>query len=548
MTKDIIARMVLRLRVVPAINLSGNLLGAAVAFVWFSSMAPFSSPEGVSSAFWHRLTFFIALIVIVIAGVIPINFAWIFRPLVRELRKLASAARKKDPEFEEASLLHSVAGKILDFPVKLALTTFACWVVCAIAFDLAPHLIPKSYPWDIQQSHRMVAWTIFVGGPIMVISTYFVIEWWVRSTLHNIFPHNVLISIPPSFRINVLPKMLVVTLMIGIVPVMLVGHVTLQTIREVQAGRQALDILLTHMPEAIRFLCIWAAVVAVGLSIFMSKSISEPLRYARSAMEKIGKGDLDAVVPVVSNDDIGRMGEQFNRMLAEHRELDSIRDTFGRYLSREVVEEILKSHGGVELGGELRDITVMVSDLRGFTRLTESRHPRVVLELINGYLEKMTDVIIKYEGTIDEFTGDGILVFFGAPRLISDHARRAVMCALEMQEAMRALNAANTEVGLPELQMGIGINRGELIVGNIGCEKRKKYGAVGSPINMAFRVEGQTVGGEILLTPSVHECLDGEFIVESTREVQLKGIDKPVTVYRVIGMTDRGKGAARGIL
>jgi class 3 adenylate cyclase len=150
----------------------------------------------------------------------------------------------------------------------------------------------------------------------------------------------------------------------------------------------------------------------------------------------------------------------------------------------------------------------------------------------------MTDVIIRHEGTIDEFTGDGILVFFGAPRWLSDHSQRAVACALQMQQALKGLNADNIKLGLPELKMGIGINAGELIVGNIGSEKRKKYGAVGSPINVAFRVEAVTRGEEILITEGVVNKLDKNVIVGSLRTQHLKGINEPMTLYKVEGMKE----------
>jgi len=327
----------------------------------------------------------------------------------------------------------------------------------------------------------------------------------------------------------------------GTIPVALMSHIVLSSISDIRTGIQSPESFLVEMPRAIWFLLVWAIALAVGLSVFMSKSVSEPLRYARAALAKLSGGDLDTVVPVLSNDDIGQMADQLNRMVREHKELDSLRDTFGRYLSQEVVEEILKSAGGVELGGELRTITVMVADLRGFTPLAESHHPRVVLELLNRYLERMTDIIIAYEGTIDEFTGDGVLVFFGAPRLMRDHAVRAVACALEMQEGMQALNRENRALGLPDLHMGIGINSGELIVGNIGSEKRKKYGAVGSPINVAFRVEGHSAAGEVLLTPSVYDSLNGQVKVDSTRKVQLKGVEKSLLVYRAVGLTDNSR-------
>jgi class 3 adenylate cyclase len=272
------------------------------------------------------------------------------------------------------------------------------------------------------------------------------------------------------------------------------------------------------------------------LAVFLSKNVSELLQSFESAMAAVRKGDLDTHVPVVSNDEIGRVGEGFNRMIHDLKEAETVKDTFGRYLSKEVVDEILKSPGGVELKGELRDISVLVSDLRGFTRLTAALMPRQVLEIVNRYFETMTEIIISHRGTIDEFTGDGILVFFGAPQAIPDHCRRAVRCALDMQEAMGALNTQLSGRALPELRMGIGINCGQLIVGNIGSEKRKKYGALGSPINLAFRIEAETVGGEVLVSPEVHSHLNGQLMVDEARESLLKGLDDPVTLYRVVGL------------
>jgi PAS domain S-box-containing protein len=211
-------------------------------------------------------------------------------------------------------------------------------------------------------------------------------------------------------------------------------------------------------------------------------------------------------------------------------------ETFGSYLSDEVVSEILESPGGIKLGGELRDITILVSDLRGFTRITESMNSSDLLLLLNRYLERMTDIILHYSGTIDEFTGDGILVFFGAPRSFSDHAKRAALCAIEMQSVMDEFNRESLNLGLPELKMGIGINSGELVVGNIGSQRRKKYGAVGSPINVAFRVQALTAGSEIFITESVYHQVASEVVVGQEREAQLKGIEGSVKLYKVLGI------------
>ncbi len=226
--------------------------------------------------------------------------------------------------------------------------------------------------------------------------------------------------------------------------------------------------------------------------------------------------------------------------MSTEKDRRQIRETFGRYISDDVVTEILKSPGGINLTGELRDITVLVSDLRGSTPMGEALEPQQVLRVINRYLDRMVEVIMRHGGTIDEFTGDGILVFFGAPRAMADAAKRAVRCALDMQKAMPELNRGNVDLGLPQLRMGIGINSGQLIVGNIGSEQRKKYGAIGSAINVAFRVEAQTdrKGGEILVTQAVLHRIDGRLELGPAKTVPLKGIEKPMDLYPVLGMPD----------
>ena len=236
-------------------------------------------------------------------------------------------------------------------------------------------------------------------------------------------------------------------------------------------------------------------------------------------------------------------GFLISRAVSTEKDRRQIRETFGRYMSDDVVTEILKSPGGINLTGEVRDITVLVSDLRGSTPMGEALEPPVVLKVINRYLDKMVKIIMRHGGTIDEFTGDGILVLFGAPRFIEDAAERAVRCALDMQKAVPELNKENFVLGLPELRMGIGINSGRLVVGNIGSEERKKYGAIGSAINIAFRVEAQTDrnGGEILITQAVRERIDGDMELGPPRTVPLKGIEKPMGLYPVLGIPENSE-------
>ncbi|MGD0282274.1 MAG: adenylate/guanylate cyclase domain-containing protein [Dissulfurispiraceae bacterium] len=213
-----------------------------------------------------------------------------------------------------------------------------------------------------------------------------------------------------------------------------------------------------------------------------------------------------------------------------------IRDTFGRYLSDEIVENILETPAGLKLGGEKRETTILMSDLRGFTSIAERLSPEDVVAMINIYLEIMTGIILKYNGTIDEFIGDAILVIFGAPLQRDDDTIRAVACAVEMQTAMEEVNRRNRESGFPEVVMGIGINTGSVIVGNIGSRKRTKYAVVGRNVNLTSRIESCTVGGQILASQSTIEACGEILRIDNTIEVMPKGLQKPITIYEVGGI------------
>ena len=220
------------------------------------------------------------------------------------------------------------------------------------------------------------------------------------------------------------------------------------------------------------------------------------------------------------------------------RQRDFVRHTFGRYLSNEVVDELLDSPEGLKMSGENREVTFLVSDLRGFTGLSSKLNPEEVIKILNRYFENMVEVIAKYRGTVSEFMGDGILSFFGAPLQSVDDPVRAVACAIEMQTALSEINAEHkrSRINLPEIAMGIGINTGAVVVGNIGSERRASYGAVGTPINVAYRIESLSVGGQILVSATTYEKVKKHVRIRSAKEVKFKGIAEPICLYDVIGM------------
>ncbi|WP_082849868.1 adenylate/guanylate cyclase domain-containing protein [Halioglobus sp. HI00S01] len=225
--------------------------------------------------------------------------------------------------------------------------------------------------------------------------------------------------------------------------------------------------------------------------------------------------------------------EELYRQQLERNE-KFIRATFGRYLSDEIVTDILERPEGLELGGDLRRVTIMMSDIRSFTTISEQLEPAQVVTLINRYLAAMTDIIMAHNGTIDEFIGDAILAVFGAPQRRDDDADRAVQCALEMQAAMEEINRLNREDGLPEISTGVALNTGDVIAGNIGSERRSKYGFVGHPMNVTSRIEDVTAGGEILISESTLQALTRDYRVGTSQELKVKGIDELVRVRQIL--------------
>ncbi|MFM6139915.1 MAG: CHASE2 domain-containing protein, partial [Sphaerospermopsis kisseleviana] len=218
---------------------------------------------------------------------------------------------------------------------------------------------------------------------------------------------------------------------------------------------------------------------------------------------------------------------------------ESIRKIFGRYLTDEVVSTLLESPEGLKLGGKRQTLTVLTSDLRGFTALSELLDPEIVVQILNIYLEYMLDAIASYQGTIDKFMGDGIVVIFGAPTNRKDDAQRAVGCAVSMQMTMDTVNDKLEKLGLPVLEMGIGINTGEVVVGNIGSEKHTEYTVIGKEMNLAFRIETYSSGGQILISETTLTEIGKEnLIINGDKQIKPKGVKEPITIYDIRGIKE----------
>ena len=239
-----------------------------------------------------------------------------------------------------------------------------------------------------------------------------------------------------------------------------------------------------------------------------------------------------------SKDGIGALTETMAEMVQGLRDRDFIRDALGRYVSPELADQFLRDKGSLRLGGELREVTILMSNLRGFSGLSEQIGPEAMLRLLNRYFACMTPIVQAHAGTINEFIGDAMLVLFGAPLQRPDDAERGVRCAAAMQLAMRGFNAESAATGAPELQTGIGLHTGEVVAGNIGSADHVKYGVVGPAVNLASRIESQTVGAQVLVSTATLARCGGVARVGPERELALKGASSPTVVHLLLGTAD----------
>ena len=225
---------------------------------------------------------------------------------------------------------------------------------------------------------------------------------------------------------------------------------------------------------------------------------------------------------------------ELNRQLKKRNDLLS--RTFGMFLSDEIVSTLIDTPDGLTPGGKKKSVAMMMSDLRGFTAMSEQMDAEDLILMLNHYLGAMTVIIQKHRGTIIEFIGDGIQAVFGAPIDSETYADDAVATALEMQSAMKRINRWNAERGFPHLKMGIGLDAGEVIVGNIGSMKRMKYGVVGNHVNLCGRIESYTVGGQTLISPDVRQLVKAKLEIAGEMTVFPKGAEGEIVLSHVIGI------------
>jgi adenylate cyclase len=279
-----------------------------------------------------------------------------------------------------------------------------------------------------------------------------------------------------------------------------------------------------------------AAAISIAIGARVAAVMSLALRRVNDALKRVEQLDYVHVEAVRTGDELEDLARGFNRMVDGLKERDNLRTTFGKYMTATVMEHLLA--GKVALGGESLTVTILFTDIRSFTSISEKMDPQALVALLNEYFAEMVGIVMQEDGVVDKYIGDAIMAVFGAPVPKADDPIHAVRAAVRMRGALRELNVRLLERGLPELRTGIGLHTGEVVAGNIGSEKRMEYTVIGDAVNLASRLESSTkeLGVDVLISEDTYELTKHVVDARPVREITVKGRERPVMAYEVRGL------------
>ena len=268
--------------------------------------------------------------------------------------------------------------------------------------------------------------------------------------------------------------------------------------------------------------------------------IVHPIIAMSHSARKVAQGIYETPAIKKTRDEIGQLAESFEVMVEGLKQRDFIRNTFGRYVDYDFAQKLIKHPEKLRLGGDKREVVILIIDIRNFTPLSEILSPERTIELLNRFFSAMITIVQRHQGIIVDFVGDSLLVFFDPLEdPVVEVASGSVVCALDMQEELGRLNVKLAGEHFPVLEMGIGIHLGPVVVGNIGSEVRAKYGIVGAAVNLAHRIQSTAASGEIVISKSLLLSLPPSLKVSRPFTRQLKGVKEPVALYKIQGMDSR---------
>jgi len=494
------------------LSFGANFLGGLITFLYLAVIDPLPAGEAsVRSLEPADITSFLIAVAVIFAGSFVLN-GWLQRPIRDWQNRLEAGAPASD-------LPLSVARRVLDWPL-ISSTIIACtWLISALFF---------SFFYDNPSNFVGIA----IGGVVTTAVVYSGSDLLWRQILPIFFPLGNLSAIP-ALRLWLRRRLLLSFILIGAITPILLVILTLERTRTLLEASNP-EAVFNNLIIVLLFILFVGLATGVIVAVLVARAIVEPIQALRRAMERVGNDEFDTSVQVTTNDELGFLGERFNQMTSGLRQGERLHQLFGLYVSPEVASAAVETGAG--LGGELVNCTVMFSDIRDFTSLTEQMPPDKLVDLINHYMTAMVSVIVKHGGVVTRFGGDSILAVFGSPlNPMRDHADRAVASGIKMRRALVTFNQAESIAGRPILENGIGIASGTVIAGNVGGKERIEYTVMGDAANLAARLEDMTkeLGYPILLSSETYQALaeDPDIGARPLNDVRIKGKHESLTVY-----------------
>lgn len=431
---------------------------------------------------------------------------------------------------------HGAWRQALNYPVYMSLTVG----IAAVGVSLIVAAVAGIYA-----ESGMIALHIVIGGLLAAlldaIFAWLFTDHRMRDLLQGMAARNPLL---PVSGLGIVSLSLGTKMAIVIVGVSVVGSAVAGTL----AFRGAAAAVATGDISglALKILAVTVAGLAVSLSgcLLVARHITGPLEeltdmLAKLIPERYGNRALPS-----NSDEAGQLMAAVNQMLDGLEEREFIKDAFSRYVTRQVSDIVLQ--GGLNLGGELLEITVLMTDIRDFTPMTESLPPARLVKLLNRYFTTMVEECVEQGGMIDKFIGDAIMVVFGAPARLDpeESALRAARAAVGMRRRLVVLNRQLAAEGLPTLRTGIGIHSGEAIAGNIGAPQRIDYTVIGDSVNVCARIEStcKSLGQEILISEVTRELLGDKAVVSEPYDIQLKGKSQSTRILALLDLKEEESG------
>jgi class 3 adenylate cyclase len=285
--------------------------------------------------------------------------------------------------------------------------------------------------------------------------------------------------------------------------------------------------------------------LVIYVALTLGRMVVRPISQVMLAMRSVHNGDFDNRLELESNDEIGVLADTYNFMVRGLKEREQLKDAFSRYVSTQVYDKL--KLGELKLTGEMRNATVLFSDIRSFTALSERLAPDDVVRMLNDYFNVMVDVVFKYDGFVNKFIGDALMAVYNVPIDQKAPELRAVRTALEMVQELERFNRDRAKRGLFGIKIGVGINTGPVIAGNIGHLKRLEYTVIGDTVNLAQRIESQTkvTGMPILISQTTYQAVEKYVVGQSLPPVKVKGKQEPVALYAITELRDRNGSRKR---